>query len=75
VNFVESHALPIVDVAVEFAAGSAYDSREQAGLAQLTLAMLRRARPVIRRPRRAAVSPTQARNCRRISTWIARVSR
>ena len=41
VNFVESHALPIVDVAVEFAAGSAYDSREQAGLARLTLAMLR----------------------------------
>ncbi len=41
VNFVESHALPIVDVAVEFAAGSAYDSREQAGLARLTLAMLK----------------------------------
>ena len=41
VNFVESHALPIVDVAVEFAAGSAYDSREQAGLARLALAMLR----------------------------------
>jgi len=41
INFVESHALPIVDVAVEFAAGSAYDSREQAGLARLTLAMLK----------------------------------
>lgn len=41
VNFVESHALPIVDVAVEFAAGSAYDSGERAGLAQLTLAMLK----------------------------------
>ena len=41
VNFVESHALPIVDVAVEFAAGSAYDRREQAGLARLTLAMLK----------------------------------
>ncbi|TMH39097.1 MAG: insulinase family protein [Betaproteobacteria bacterium] len=41
VNFVESHALPIVDVAVEFAAGSAYDSREQAGLGRLTLAMLK----------------------------------
>src|SRR5260370_34031647 len=40
VNFVESHALPIVDVAVEFAAGSAYDSREQAGLARATLAPL-----------------------------------
>jgi zinc protease len=41
VNFVESHALPIVDVAVEFAAGSAYDSGEKAGLARLTLAMLK----------------------------------
>jgi zinc protease len=41
VSFVESHALPIVDIAVEFAAGSAYDSREQAGLARLTLAMLK----------------------------------
>jgi len=41
VYFVESHALPIVDIAVEFAAGSAYDSREQAGLARLTLAMLK----------------------------------
>ena len=41
VYFVESHALPIVDVAVEFAAGSAYDRREQAGLARLTLAMLK----------------------------------
>ena len=41
VNFVESHALPIVDVAVEFAAGSAYDSREQAGLARLTLTLLK----------------------------------
>ena len=41
VSFVESHALPIVDVAVEFAAGSAYDSREQAGLARLALAMLK----------------------------------
>src|SRR5213596_1489829 len=41
VSFVESHALPIIDVAVEFAAGSAYDSREQAGLARLTLAMLK----------------------------------
>ena len=41
VNFVESHALPIVDIAIEFAAGSAYDSREQAGLARLSLAMLK----------------------------------
>jgi zinc protease len=41
VYFVESHALPIVDLAVEFAAGSAYDSREHAGLARLALAMLK----------------------------------
>jgi len=41
VYFVESHALPIVDIAVEFAAGSAYDPREQAGLGGITLAMLK----------------------------------
>jgi len=41
VSFVESHALPIVDVAVEFAAGSAYDPQEKAGLAQLTLGMFK----------------------------------
>jgi zinc protease len=41
VYFVETHALPIVDVVVEFAAGSAYDPGERAGLAQLTQAMLR----------------------------------
>jgi zinc protease len=41
VYFVESRALPIVDIAVEFAAGSAYDPREKAGLARLTLAMLK----------------------------------
>src|SRR5258707_9739956 len=45
VNFVESHALPIVDVAVEFAAGSAYDSREQAGAARLPLAPLQAGAP------------------------------
>lgn len=39
--FVETHALPIVDVSVEFAAGSAYDPRERAGLGQLTLALLK----------------------------------
>src|SRR5690349_11630429 len=39
--FVETHALPIVDVSVEFAAGGAYDPRERAGLGQLTLAMLK----------------------------------
>jgi zinc protease len=39
--FVENHALPIVDVSVEFAAGSAYDPRERAGLGQLTLTLLK----------------------------------
>lgn len=39
--FVETHALPIVDVSVEFAAGGAYDPRERAGLGQLTLALLK----------------------------------
>ena len=39
--FVETHALPIVDVAVEFAAGSAYDPRERAGVGQLTLTLLK----------------------------------
>jgi zinc protease len=39
--FVETHALPIVDVSVEFAAGSAYDPPEQAGLGQLTLTLLK----------------------------------
>jgi zinc protease len=41
VYFVETHALPILDVAVEFSAGSAYDPRERAGLGRLTLAMLK----------------------------------
>jgi zinc protease len=41
VYFVESHALPIVDVAVEFSAGSAYDPRERAGLGKLTLTLLK----------------------------------
>jgi zinc protease len=39
--FVETHTLPIVDVSVEFAAGSAYDPRERAGLGQLTLTLLK----------------------------------
>ena len=39
--FVETHALPIVDVSVEFAAGSAYDPRERAGLGQLALTLLK----------------------------------
>ncbi|MGB5082617.1 MAG: pitrilysin family protein [Burkholderiales bacterium] len=41
VYFVESHALPILDVAVEFPAGGAYDPPEKAGLGKLTLAMLK----------------------------------
>jgi zinc protease len=41
VYFVETRALPIVDVAVEFPAGSAYDPRDRAGLGRLTLAMLK----------------------------------
>ena len=39
--FVETHALPIVDVSVEFAAGSAYDPRERAGLGKLTLTLMK----------------------------------
>jgi zinc protease len=39
--FVETHALPIVDVSVEFAAGSAYDPPARAGLGQLTLTLLK----------------------------------
>ncbi|HTQ73892.1 MAG TPA: pitrilysin family protein [Burkholderiales bacterium] len=39
--FVETHALPIVDVSVEFAAGGAHDPRERAGLGQLTLRLLK----------------------------------
>ena len=41
VYFVESRALPILDVAVEFSAGGAYDPRERAGLGRLALAMLK----------------------------------
>jgi len=39
--FVESHALPIVDVSVEFAAGSAYDPGDRAGLGRLTLTLMK----------------------------------
>jgi zinc protease len=39
--FVETHALPIVDVSVEFAAGSAYDPRERAGVGRLALTLLK----------------------------------
>src|SRR5882672_34209 len=41
VYFVETHALPLVDVSVEFAAGGAHDPRERAGLGRLTLDLLR----------------------------------
>ncbi len=40
VYFVESHNLPIVDVAVSFSAGSALDSPDKAGVANLTQALL-----------------------------------
>lgn len=41
VYFVASHELPMVDVSVEFPAGSARDSAARSGLASLTLRMLR----------------------------------
>ena len=40
VYFVESRALPIVDVQVDFSAGSAYDPAEKGGLASLTRGVL-----------------------------------
>ena len=40
VYFVENHDLPILDVAVDFAAGSSFDTAEKAGLAGLTHGML-----------------------------------
>lgn len=40
VYFVENHELPILDVAVNFPAGSSRDTREKAGLAGLTQHML-----------------------------------
>lgn len=40
VYFVESHELPMLDVSVEFAAGSAFDTPEKSGLAGLTRHML-----------------------------------
>jgi zinc protease len=41
VFFVENHDLPIVDVSVDFPAGSSYDRREKSGAAALTQYMLR----------------------------------
>jgi len=40
VIFVESHELPILDISVDFPAGSARDPGNQAGLAQLTHILL-----------------------------------
>ncbi len=40
VYFVESRALPIVDVRVDFSAGSAFDPADKAGLAAMTQALL-----------------------------------
>ncbi|MGH8728431.1 MAG: M16 family metallopeptidase [Burkholderiales bacterium] len=41
VLFVENHSLPMLDVAVDFAAGAAYDQPGESGLAYLTQRMLR----------------------------------
>jgi zinc protease len=40
VYFVESHDLPIVDLSIDFAAGTAYDPADKAGLAAFTRGML-----------------------------------
>ncbi|BBP02160.1 M16 family metallopeptidase [Sulfuriferula nivalis] len=40
VYFIESHDLPMLDVSVDFAAGSAYDPADKLGLASLTHRML-----------------------------------
>lgn len=40
VYFVESRALPMVDIQISFAAGSAYDPADRAGLAALTRSLL-----------------------------------
>ncbi len=40
VLFVESHEIPMLDVAVDFPAGSAYDPSDKAGLAYLTQGLL-----------------------------------
>src|SRR5262249_51229580 len=41
VYYVQSRSIPILDVAVEFPAGSAWDAGRPAGVARLALAMLR----------------------------------
>ncbi|MCB1960642.1 MAG: insulinase family protein [Rhodocyclaceae bacterium] len=40
VSFVETHALPMLDVQVDFVAGSAYAPADKAGLAELTAGLL-----------------------------------
>ena len=40
VYFIESHDLPMLDVSIDFAAGSAYDPADKSGLASLTHRML-----------------------------------
>ena len=40
VYFVESHDLPIVDLRIDFAAGTAYDPADKAGLAAFTRSLL-----------------------------------
>lgn len=40
VYFVENHDLPILDLSVEFAAGSSYDTPEKAGVAAMTQGLL-----------------------------------
>jgi len=40
VYFVENHDLPMLDVAVDFPAGSGFDNAEKSGLAGLTHALL-----------------------------------
>jgi zinc protease len=41
VYFVESRGLPMLDVSVDFPAGSAFDTREKSGRASLTLSLLK----------------------------------
>jgi len=41
VYFVESHDLPMLDVSVDFAAGSVYDTPEKSGVAGMTLGLMR----------------------------------
>ncbi|MGO9445154.1 MAG: M16 family metallopeptidase [Thiobacillaceae bacterium] len=47
VYLVEHHALPMIDVSVNFPAGSAYDSAQRSGLARLTETMLDQGTPAL----------------------------